>query len=234
MYLSPFLHRLIEATPDPEWRLMIALARYGALRCPSEVLSLRWADIDFDRGRIRVPSPKTERHAGRGHRLIPLFREIEPYLTAVHAASPDGAEHVISKYRDSKVNLRTHMLRLIDRAGLKPWPRLWQNLRASRATELAAVHPAHVAAAWCGHTVEVATGHYWSVQDSDFDKARGDEKALPKALPLPRNTAGFVRLPPEMSLQKTSENTEYAEKTSENKYPLGESNPCMQTENLLS
>ena len=53
--------------------LIFALARYGGLRTPSETKSLKWGDVDFERGRIRVPSPKTEHHEGKGSRLIPLF-----------------------------------------------------------------------------------------------------------------------------------------------------------------
>jgi len=34
--------RLLEVIPCPEWRLLVALARYGGLRVPSEVLELRW------------------------------------------------------------------------------------------------------------------------------------------------------------------------------------------------
>jgi hypothetical protein len=60
---------------------------------------------------------------------------------------------------------------LITSAGVKPWPKLFQNLRASRATELAAEFPAHVAADWLGHSTMVAQKHYWRTQDSDFEKA---------------------------------------------------------------
>jgi hypothetical protein len=31
---------VLEACPDAEWRLILALCRYGGLRCPSEVLTL--------------------------------------------------------------------------------------------------------------------------------------------------------------------------------------------------
>ncbi len=34
--------KLLEACPNHHWRAIVALARYGGLRCPSEVLSLRW------------------------------------------------------------------------------------------------------------------------------------------------------------------------------------------------
>jgi len=50
-------------------------------------------------------------------------------------------------------------------------------LRASRATELASEHPAHVAAAWLGHSTLVANKHYWQVTDADFAKAIGTDEA---------------------------------------------------------
>ena len=59
----------------------------------------------------------------------------------------------------------------IRRAGFEPWPRAWNNLRASRATELAEEFPGHVAAAWLGHTEEIANAHYRQVLPAHFDKA---------------------------------------------------------------
>ena len=63
------------------------------------------------------------------------------------------------------------MLRDIDAAGLSPWPKLWQNMRASRETELVEQFPAHVVAAWVGHTVAVAEKHYLQVTEAHFEKA---------------------------------------------------------------
>ena len=68
-------------------------------------------------------------------------------------------------------NLRTMMHKLIRQAGLTPWVRTWQNLWASRATELADAFPSHVAAAWLGHISEIADKHYRSVTDDHFDRA---------------------------------------------------------------
>ena len=55
----------ILAVCNPEWAAIVSLARYGGLRCPSEVLSLRWQDINWDTGRIHVTSPKTARSGSR-------------------------------------------------------------------------------------------------------------------------------------------------------------------------
>ncbi len=167
---------VLAACPDNQWKLLFALSRYGGLRCPSEHLGLRWSDIDWERGRIVVRSPKTEHHEGKEHRVLPLFPELLPYLEAVRDEVNPGIDcplssPVISRYRDVNANLRTQLLRIIANAGLTPWPKLFQNLRASRATELAADYPGHVAAAWLGHSTDVAQRHYWQVTDADFAKA---------------------------------------------------------------
>lgn len=166
-------HKLIDAAPDADWRCIIALARFGGLRCPSEVLRLGWADVDWDRARIRVTSPKTE-GSGKGERFIPLFPELRAVLLDAFDLAPEGARFVVGGYRDAQAaNLRTHLERIIGRAGLTAWPRLFNAMRASRATELAALYPAAVCTAWLGHTQAVATAHYHMVRDSDFERAAG-------------------------------------------------------------
>ena len=52
------------------------------------------------------------------------------------------------------------MRKIVKRAGLKPWPKLFHNLRASRETELAQVHPMHVVCDWIGNSPKVAAEHY--------------------------------------------------------------------------
>ena len=69
------------------------------------------------------------------------------------------------------MNLRTRLQWIIKRAGLKAWPKLWQNLRATRETELADKFPAHVAAAWIGNSVAVAMKHYLQVTEDHFKQA---------------------------------------------------------------
>jgi hypothetical protein len=54
---------------------------------------------------------------------------------------------------------------------MKPWPRLFQNLRASRQTELTEMFPLHVVCAWIGNSEAIAVNHYLSVTDDHFKKA---------------------------------------------------------------
>ena len=56
----------------------MALVRYGGLRCPSEVLHLRWEWVDLAEGRFTVFSPKTERFNGKRFRSVPIFPELAP------------------------------------------------------------------------------------------------------------------------------------------------------------
>ena len=65
------------------------------------------------------------------------------------------------------------MQRIIRRAGLEPWPKLWQNLRSTRETELADRFPAHVASKWIGNSVAVATKHYLQTTEDHFTQAAG-------------------------------------------------------------
>lgn len=167
--------KVIDACPDAEWRLIFALSRFGGLRCPSEHLGLRWGDVDFVAGRIRVRSPKTEHHRGKGERTIPMFAELRPYLEDVRELAGerayDPAEPIIVRYR-AGANLRTQWERIIGRAGLTPWPKLFQNLRATRDTELSEAFPIHVVCEWIGNSQAVAQKHYLQVTDAHFEAAK--------------------------------------------------------------
>jgi integrase len=171
VYVDPeTIAKVIDAAPDAEWRLLIALSRFGGLRVPSEALALRWQDVDWAGNRLTVRSPKTAHHEGKGERVVPIFPEIREHLQVVFDHAPVGADRVISKYRPGQ-NLNTHLRRIIQRAGLTPWPRTWHNLRASRQTELASKYPLHTVCAWIGNTKAIAAGHYLQVTDADWERA---------------------------------------------------------------
>jgi integrase len=163
--------KIIDACPDAEWRLIIALARYGGLRCPSELVALTWADVDWARGRFLVKAPKTAHHADGGRRWVPLFPEIRPYLEAVYHDAEPGTLYVVKRVRSHDTNLRTMFDRIVYKAGLIPWPKPFQNMRASRETELAQTFPLHVVTNWIGNSARVAAAHYLQVTDADFDRA---------------------------------------------------------------
>jgi len=163
--------KVLAACPDAEWRLIVALSRYGGLRCPSETQALRWGDIDWENGRMSVQSPKTEHLPGGAYRAVPLFAELRPYLEEAYDLAEPGSQYVISRYRGDNQNLRTQFERILRRAGVRAWERLFHNLRASRETELTEEHPLHVVCAWIGNSALIAARHYLQVTDDHFARA---------------------------------------------------------------
>jgi integrase len=205
--------KAMDAMPDAELRLIIALCRFAGLRCPSEIMPLKWGDAKVKRDEngnvadgstLFVTSPKTERHEGHESRVIPFFAELDQPFKDVCGNGKPADEYVITQYRGSNGFLAINVKRALRRAGIKPWPRLFNNLRASRDTELSSERPAHVAAAWMGksvqeaelppdhparkaaavlgHSVKVSAEHYVTVRDSDFSEAIADshEKSVRK------------------------------------------------------
>ena len=168
--------KVLDACPDAEWRLILALCRYGGVRCPSELLPLLWSEVNWGQGRFLVHSPKTEHHEGGADRWVPIFPELRPYLEDAFEAAAPGTVHLINRYRDTNVNLRTQLQRIIRRAGVAAWPKLFHNLRASRETELAATFPLHVVCAWIGNSALIAQKHYLQVTDADFERAATDDR----------------------------------------------------------
>ena len=167
------LDKVIEACPDDQWRLIFALARYGGLRIPSEIQRLRWDDIDWDRKRFTVQSPKTEHIASKKHRDVPIFPELVlPFRN--WQEQRDQGESLVFPALAKRSNLRTQAHRIIQSAGLAPWTRVFQNLRASRETELVEEFPVHVVTDWIGNSPDVAKMHYLSVLETHFLRASED------------------------------------------------------------
>ncbi len=143
-----------------------------------------------------MQSPKTEHHVGKASRAIPLFAELRPILAEAFDLAPEGAVYVVDgNHRDAantasgwrNCNLRTQFERIVKRAGLQPWPRLFHAMRASRETELAKEYPIHVVTSWLGNTPRIALKHYLQVTDADFERAAevsekgGAESGTPSA-----------------------------------------------------
>jgi len=173
-FVSPEMaQKVLEACPDAEWRLIFGLARFGGLRCPSEVLRLKWVDVDFEKQRFTVHASKTEHHADSGIRIVPMFPELKSLFQDAFEQAKDGAVYCIERHRDVEINLRTHLTRIVKRAGLEPWPKLFQNLRSTRETELFKITGGNVKAVcqWIGNTPAVAMTHYAQVTESDIREA---------------------------------------------------------------
>ncbi len=179
---------VLDACPNTSWRLLFALARFGGMRTPSEPRELKWSDIDWENKRIVVTAPKTEHH-GKGKRIMPLFPELEPYLAQALKEAEEGAEYVLPQLRDKAYNPATHMLRIVEKACGQAWPKIFQNCRSTRQTELQEDFPSHVVTKWLGNTDKVAEKYYLQVRDKHFkqaleakpDTAKQQSEAKPEA-----------------------------------------------------
>ncbi len=70
--------------------------RYGGLQTPSETLSLRWEDIDWEMNRMSIPEPKVEHHEGRGIGSCPIFPELRSILDEAFEIFGDKSEYVVA------------------------------------------------------------------------------------------------------------------------------------------
>jgi len=149
------------------------------------VTRLSWADVNWERRRFVVKSPKTARHEGKAERVVPIFAELEPFFLDAFEAAPGGDVHCCPQFRNAAQMYRKVLLKAIEAAAVKKWPKLFQNLRASRATELFTQFPAHVAGSWLGHSPQIALKHYLQTPEEYFDRATGLESGPEKAAQNP-------------------------------------------------
>jgi integrase len=176
---SAYVHQetieaVLKVCPGVEWRLVVGLCRFAGLRCPSEVARLTWDDVDLERGRLTVRATKTEHH-GRQHavRIVPILPWLRRILADARLQSEPAEPLVVpmAGRRGAGANFRTQLGAIIEKAGHKQWPRLFQNLRASFETDLVEKFPAQVAAKWLGHSPMVAAQHYLQTRDHHFEAA---------------------------------------------------------------
>ena len=115
-----------------------------------------------------------------------MFKDLRPFLEEAFDLAAPGQTHVVGGNHLAKANgvhgwmncnLRTHLLRLLKRAGLESWPRLFHNLRSSFETELLEQFASHVVAAWLGHSTVVMLKHYAQVTRDHFERAVGGKKS---------------------------------------------------------
>ncbi len=168
------IRRAIAHAPNDEWRLIIALARFGGLRIPSELGELKWTDVDIANAKFTVRSPKLARHSNGGVRVVPLFFELREYFESARASAESDATYVVPRAsaRNATLNLRTQFLRILKAADISPWPKLFQNLRASRETELLeAGFTIHEVRRWLGNSPLVALKHYIVTTQKGFTRA---------------------------------------------------------------
>ena len=135
-----------------------------------EVFPLSWIDVLWDQGKHRVHIPKTRHHSGKEFRYVPIG-DILPCLEAAFEEAEPGTDRMVTRFNRSNSNLDKPFRKILAAAGLVPWPKLFQNLRASCETDwLDSGMPAHVVANWMGHSVKVQNDSYAQVDDHHFER----------------------------------------------------------------
>jgi hypothetical protein len=87
---------------------------------------------------MSIPEPKVEHHEGRGIRSCPIFPELRPILDEAFEIFGDKSEYVVAAPQCRAVantaigwknaKLRSEMTRLLRRAGVSGWSRLFHTV----------------------------------------------------------------------------------------------------------
>jgi integrase len=145
---------------------------------PCEIVSLRWSDvgIGMNKDRFRVYNTRVERFENLYEREVPLFPEVSEELEKLRSQVGEEVEFVIGMVGSSSW-LRT-VSKIAERAGIGTIPRAFDNMRASRSTEVYDQYGAAKESAWIGHSHKIAKEFYLMVTEDDFAEAAGKKSML--------------------------------------------------------
>ncbi len=173
---GPTSKAILEACPNQEWRVIFALARFGGLRCPSEVLA-------FD-GRTSIGSViasrfdrRKLRDMGRVSGLFRFWQDVRTELNTWFDIVQPGNQSPLGLLRRSTVPIdgKESENPIASDSGCGwggKWPKPFMALRSSRRTELErAGFKNHVLNDWFGHTGAIAEAHYLQTTEADFEAA---------------------------------------------------------------
>lgn len=154
-----------------EWAVMCALARYQGLRVPSESRALRWSDVDFKNQMIHITAQKT-----KSERDMPLFKNTMSILKRLQenqerAGTFNDSPFVLRTVR-MVTNPGTTFKKIVQRAGVEDYPKPFQNLRASAATDVYNMYGTMAESRWIGHGAAIAEGHYLMVAPGTLERAK--------------------------------------------------------------
>lgn len=158
---------------------------------------------------------------------MPVFQELKPYLEDHFDQAEPGTEFVLAKYRSPNgAYLRKRLDVIREKAGLRKWPRITHNLRASRQSELVRENPVQVVCAIMGNTPAVAHRHYIQVSEADILKAAGktvqnvvqNHPVLPRTTDLSRVRESRSNPRPCRQLRHGARGSERAAKTAQREW----------------
>jgi integrase len=159
--------KYMQLTTNQDWRLLLTLARIGGIRCPSEAVNLTWDDIDWKNNRFYINSSKTERFKGHEGRIPPLFPRLKVELLKYQKETNHTTGYIFNRTKDA---LHQFYTRIFEINGIK-MERPFNNMRASRSTEIFSKFGEYLESKWIGHSTKIACKHYLVVREEDYKQA---------------------------------------------------------------
>lgn len=224
------IEKILDVVPNSEWRLAIALGYYAGLR-RCEIPTFRWDWVNWSESKIEIDSPKT------GKRWIPIFKELEPYLSARFDDAEPGDVLAMPRFNGNQdANLNTQLYRYCKQAGVERWREGFQQMRRNAEINLCQTFPQHVVCRWIGHTQTVANEFYLRTTDEHFEMAskKSDQTRSTicsddqKKSQNPKHSDASSEVAKVQNRQKKELKPEeyplFPEFFEEEKYPVGESN----------
>jgi integrase len=161
--------RLVDATQNMNWRLLISLCRLAGMR-RGEALNLAWSDINWESNYIRIIAKKEWQPKDKNPRNIPLCPELQKILLEAYNRAESGQNQVVEGIVVE--NLWRDFNTLFQRAGVSKYSKPFHTLRKSCITDWAANYPAHVVKEWAGHSsLDTTDRYYLQVPESEYSRA---------------------------------------------------------------
>lgn len=156
-----------------EWRVLIVLCRVCGLRNPTETTRLKWSDVDFAKGELHIDEVKNKRR-----RVCPMFAPVRVELERLREIRGDNpGVYVVESLRTCS-NMGTTFKKLVERAGLALWPKIFHNLRKSAATDICNAYGAKSESVWLGHTERISFDFYQQITPETITRALNDDWGL--------------------------------------------------------
>jgi len=184
--------KLIDACPNSDWRTIVALARLGGLRCPSELTDLKWTDVNWHSRTITIRATKTKRY-GKVERTMPLFERLEHALRDHFELTGETSVHVVTAehLRRSGTSLSERFHRIRKAAGVPKFDNPFRNMRLSAVNDvcrIAGITPKTIVD-WFGHDLKTAMKHYNRTTKQDYDLALAADPFVDSEIAGQKNVA---------------------------------------------
>lgn len=153
---------VLNKLPGTNWKLIFALMRFQGLR-RHEVFLLTWENVNLADKELTIPA-----EGKTGWRSMPIFPEVIELLESTPKASRKGKVVDWSRSEESVTELlKRHVETILGEC----WPKVCQQLRSTRRTELDGQFEPYVVNEWLGHDSKTAERHYQQITPAHLLRA---------------------------------------------------------------